>query len=174
MNEKEIILTILRKHVGQEVGLAKGAKEREVWKGRDLIQVSSHNTRLAISVTLLRQAMQTTSTRDLGYISIRLRQILLDTIHAVKRAYSFDRFVTLSGLERRFSYSSSKGRISRLITRVCNGDVHLLERLCGYLEDFPFYWYDTIDMDETMRMIDEQIRQTSSPAISELKQLRVA
>lgn len=108
MNEKEIILTILRKHVGQEVELAKRAKEREVWKGRDLIQVSSHNTLLAISVTLLRQAMQTTSTRDLGYISIRLRQILLDTIHAVKHAYSFDRFVTLSGLERRFGYSSSK------------------------------------------------------------------
>ena len=174
MNTKEMILTILRKHIEEEVGLIKGKKEREVWKGRDFIQVGSPGTHLTISISLLHQALQTTSTRDLNYISTRLQQIMLDAIHIIKRAYSFDRFVTLSELEHCFGYSSSKGRISRLITRVCNGDVHLLERLCAYLEDFPFYWDDIIDTDETMRMIDEQIKQTSSPAIYELKQLRVA
>lgn len=81
MKEKELILTILRKHVESEIGLVKGAKEKEVDRERGFIDVGHPGNRSTVSLSLLHQALQTTSTRDLNYISTRLRQIMLDAIY---------------------------------------------------------------------------------------------
>lgn len=171
---KEFILTILRQYVEQEIGLVKGAKVREVWKGRDSLVLGTTGNHTTIYLSLLSQALETTSTSDLGYISTRLQLIIGDVLTTLRRAYSFDRFTTVSELVRWFKYSTSKGRLSRIIVQSCNGDVQLIGQLYEYLKEIPFYWDNLINVDNALCMINEQIKQTSSPAIYELKQLRVA
>lgn len=94
MNTKELILTILRQYVESEIGLIKGAKKREVWKGRDSLILGTTGNHTTISLSILHQALETTSTSDLGYISTRLQLIIGDVLTTLKRAYSFDRFTT--------------------------------------------------------------------------------
>lgn len=171
---KEFILTILSKYVEQEVGLIKGSKKREVWKGRDSLVLGTTGNHTTIYLSLLNQAMETTQTSDLGYISLRLQLIIRDVLETTKRAYSFDRFTTVPELIRWFKYPTSKGRLSKIIVQSCNGDVKLISQLYEYLKEIPFYWDNLINPDNALRMIDEQIKATSSPAVYELKQLRVA
>lgn len=171
---KEFILTILRQYVESEIGLVKGAKKREVWKGRDSLVLGTTGNHTTISLSLIHQALETTQTSDLGYISLRLQLIIRDVLETTKRAYSFDRFTTVPELVRWFKYQTSKGRLSRIIVQSCNGDVKLINQLYEYLKEIPFYWDNPINADNALRMIDEQIKQSSSPAIYELKQLRVA
>lgn len=174
MNTKELILTILKKYVEDEVGLIKGAKKREVWKGRDSLVLGTTSNHTTIYLSLLHQALETTSTNDLGYISLRLQLIIGDVLTTLRRAYSFDRFTTVPKLIRWFRYPTSKGRLSRIIVQSCNGDVQLINQLYEYLKEIPFYWDNLINVDNALYMINEQIKQTSSPAIYKLKQLRVA
>lgn len=170
---KELILTILRQFVDEEVGMIKGAKEKEVNKGRGSIYLGTPGNRTIISLSLLHQALQTTRTSNLSYISVRLQMVLRDISKTLKRAYHFNRFTTVPELIRWFVYSPvSTGRLSRIIIQSCNGNVELIDKLDVFLNSYPFYW-DLINIEDTLRMIDEHIRQTSSPAISELKQLRV-
>lgn len=174
MKTKELILTILRRFVEEEVGLIKGAKVREVWKGRDSLVLGTTGNHTTISLSLLSQALETTSTSDLGYISTRLQLIVGDVLETTKRAYSFDRFMMVPELVRWFRYPTSKGRLSRIIVQSCNGDVQLINQFYEYLKEIPFYWDNLINVDNALYMINERIKQFSSPAIYELKQLRVA
>lgn len=171
---KEIILTILRQYADGEIGLIKGAKAREVWKGRDSLVLGPTGNHTTIYLSLLHQVLETTQTSDLGYISLRLQLIIRDVIETTKHAYSFDRFTTVPELVRWFKYQTSKGRLSRIIVQACNGDVQLINQLYYYLKEIPFYWDNLINADNALYMINEQIKQTSSPAIYKLKQLRVA
>lgn len=173
MDTKQLILTILEKHVESEIGLIKGAKKREVCARRGFIDVGRPGNRQTISLALLSQAMETTRTHDFACISAHLHQIVEDTHATLKRAYSLDRFVTISELERWFCCTSSKHRLCKVIIRTCNGDMHLLEEICMYLDGIPFYWNRIPYVEDVLWEIDERIKQTSSPAIYELKQLRV-
>ena len=170
---KELILTILRRFVDQEVGMIKGARMKEVDRERGYIYLGIPGNRNTISLSLLHQSLETTQTRELGCISLRLQSILKDVSKTLKRVCGFDRFSTIPDLTRWFKYQGSTGRLSRIIVQSCNGDVELIDKLNVFLDDYPFYW-DLINIEDTLRMIDEHIRKTSSPAISELKQLRVA
>lgn len=171
---KELILTILRQYVDSEIGLIKGAKEKEVDRERGYIYLGTSSNRTIITLSLLHQALETTRTDNLSYISVRLQMVLRDVSKTLKRAYNFNRFTTVQELIRWFVYSPvSTGRLSRIIIQSCNGDVELIDKLDVFLDSYPFYW-DLINIEDTFRMIDERIRQSSSPAIYELKQLRVA
>lgn len=75
---KELILTILRRFIDEEVGMIKGAKEKEVNKARGVIYLGTPGNRTIISLSLLHQALQTTRTDNLSYISVRLQMILRD------------------------------------------------------------------------------------------------
>lgn len=171
---KQLILTILEKHVESEIGLIKGAKKRKVDMRRGFIDVGHPGNRQTISLALLSQAMETTSTHNLSCISAHLHQIVKEVLITLKQAYSIDYFVTVSELERWFCCTSSKHRLCKTIVRTCNGDMRLLEEICTYLDSVPFYWNRIPYVEDVLWEIDERIKQSSSPAIYELKQLRVA
>lgn len=173
MNTEKLILTILEKYVESEIGLIKGAKKRVVDARRGFIDVGSTGNRQTISLTLLSQAMETTRTHNFSYISAHLHQIVKEVLMTLERAYSFDFFVTVSELECWFCCTSSKHRLCKIIVRSCNGDIHLLNEICMYLDYVPFYWNRIPYVEDVLWEIDERIKQSSSPAIYELKQLRV-
>ena len=75
---KELILTILQKFVDEEVGMIKGAKTREVNKGRGIIYLNFPTNPSTLSLSLLHQALETTQTRHINCISVRLQMILRD------------------------------------------------------------------------------------------------
>lgn len=174
INVERLILTILRQYVESEIGLIKGTKKRAVDARRGFIDVGYPGNRQTISLALLSQAMETTRTHDFACISAHLHKIVKDTRITLKRAYSLDRFITISELERWFCGTSSKHRLCKIIVRTCNGNVHLLNEICIYLDYVPFYWNRIPYVEDILQEIDERIRQSSSPAIYELKQLRVA
>lgn len=171
---KQLILTILEKYVENEVGLIKGAKKRKVDARRGFIDVGHPSNRQTVSLALLSQAMETTHNHDLFYISAHLHLIIKEVLMTLKQAYSLDQFATASELERWFCCTSSKHRLCKIIIRTCNGNMHLLNEIFMYLDCIPFYWNRIPYVEDILQEIDERIKQTSSPAIYELKQLRVA
>lgn len=174
MNAKEMILTILRRFVESEVGLVKGAKVREIDVRRGFIDVGHPGNRSVISLTLLHRSMETTRTRDLSIISLYLYRIISDVRRTLLRARKIDRFATVPELTRWYCCDTSLHRMNRIIILTCNGDVNVLDKLLEYLDGFPYYW-DTIPyVEDVLQEVNEQIKQSSSPAIYELKQLRVA
>lgn len=174
MNTKEMILTILRKHVESEVGLVKGAKVREVDMRRGFIDVGQPGNRSTISLTLLHRTLETTRTRDLSIISLHLYRIISDVRRTLSRARKIDRFATVPELTRWYCCDTSLHRMNRIIILTCNGDVEVLDKLLEYLDDFPCYYNAIPYFEDVLQEVNEQIKQTSSPVIYELKQLRVA
>lgn len=174
MDTKQLILTILEKHVENEIGLIKGAKKRRVDARRGFIDVGHPGNYQTISLALLSQAMETTSTHNLSCISAHLHLIVKEVLMTLKQAYSLDRLATVSELERWFCCTSSKHRLCKIIVRTCNGNMHLLNEIFMYLDCIPFYWNRIPYVEDVLQEIDERIRATSHPAIYELKQLRVA
>lgn len=170
---KQLILTILEKYVENEIGLIKGAKKRRVDARRGFIDVSHPGNHQTISLALLSQAMETTRTHNLSCISAHLHQIVKEALITLKQAYSLDQFMTVSELERWFCCTSSKHRLCKIIIRTCNGNMHLLNEIFMYLDSIPFYWNRIPYVEDILQEVDEQIKATSSPAIYELKQLRV-